>query len=325
MRASFKLLGQGSDDVSSAMDLLNLGNLVNGQVITVIPEGVILELVPNGMRGFLAKQHLSDNLDHSDKLLSCIKEGDELVDLVVISKDVAHGQVHVTAKPWLVQQAKTNLISQFEELKTGMVIPGYIKNVTETACFISFLGGFVAMATSHNIADTFVTNAADHFVKGQSVIASISKIDLQEFKIFASLKESVLAASSAEMTLFETQRLKSLLEERDRIRLMSVKPEKGKETLKWAHQFTVGCGVQGSVKAVVPYGTILDLESGGSGLITHSNKGAHKQGQKLFGQVLDMDMAKKILDLKPIASIEDALLSSDKKVVKAVSLIITFS
>lgn len=317
MRASFKLHGQSAEQVSpELLASILIGQLVKGKVVTLVQDGVVVDINGTGARGLITKQHLSDHLSHGEKLLSLMKEGQDIPYLVVLSKD--RGQIHLTAKPSLIQYAQSpSSVVNPQEYKVGMIIPGYIKNVTETACFIAFVGGFVAMATSHNIADTFVTNAADHFEKGQSVVASVAKIDEAASKVFVSLKESVLGHSS-EIKAFELARLQTFFQERSHVRASLLKPGKEAEVQEWADNFSIGCGVQGSVKAVVPYGTILDLDLGGTGLITLSDKGAHKFGQKLCGQVLDIDISKKILDLKQVETVDNARANKDKKTIKKV-------
>ena len=318
LRASFKLNAVLNHDVSAEdFDALKIGQIVKGTVVTKTGDGIIVDINGRGLKGFLSKEHTSDHISHTEKLLAQFKDGSELPSMVILSKERNRFQVQLSMKPWLISEAtKPDRVKDFSDIKEGMLLPGYVRNVTETACFIGFLGGFVAMATSHNIADTFVTNVADHFQKNQSVIACVSKVNSEDFKISVSLKESVISAS-ASIKSFELQKLKSYFIERDLIRSSQIRQDKIKDAEQWMEQLPLGSKVEASVKATMPYGTLVEFSFGGTGLVT--SKGLFKHGDKVFGQVLDVDMSKKIADLALLKA-EDQRIENEKglkKVMKA--------
>ena len=298
MRASFKLRGKtGNTKISvETMEKIEVATLTSGTVTAVLSDGLMINIPSYDVEGFLPKTHLSDNLTHIEKLFSLITEGDEFSELLILSKDVHRGQLTLSLKPWLIHSAKSGAIKNVQELKAGMVLPGFVKNVTETACFVSFVGDLTGMSTLHNISDMFVHNATDNFVNGQSIIAHISKVDYEQMKIYVNLKESILLGSS-KLKDFEQIRLKAFMEEREKIRKSSIKAKDLNECLTWGNYFPVSGYADGTVKSIMPYGTILDMKLGGSGLITHYTKSSYKQGDIISGQILDVDISKKIVDL----------------------------
>ena len=304
MRASFKIQSRMSN--LNDLDQISPGIITEGTVANILAEGLIIQLPQYDIHGFLPKEHLSDNLSHITSLFEMVKEGDKFSEILILSKDVKRGQLKLSVKPWLLHGAKVRIVSSIQEVKVGMTIPGFVKNVTEKACFISFVGDLVAMAPLNGISDMFITNAADTFVVGQSVIAHITKVDSNEMRIFANLKESILIVSSG-IRDFELIRLKSFMEDRAKIRNGSIKQKDRRESNEWGAHFLIGDYAEGTVKSIMPYGTILDMKSGGSGLITHYSKASYKQGVVVLGQVLDIDTSKKIVDLRLAGAIKKGL------------------
>lgn len=315
MRASFKLRGKSEKTAISLENLekIAIGTIASGTVSAVLSDGIMVHISEHGVEGFLPKMHMSDNLIHIEKLFSLVREGDKLPEILVLSKDIHRCQLLLSLKPWLLNSAKSGIVKNLQELKAGMVLPGFVKNVTERACFISFVGDLTAMSTLHNISDMFVNNATENFINGQSVIAHISKVDYDNMKIFVNLKESILLGSS-KLKDFEQIRLKSFMEERNTIRKSSIKAKDFKESLTWGNSFALSGYADGTVKSIMPYGTILDMKLGGSGLITHSTKSSYKQGDLISGQILDIDISKKIVDLALAeGSNNDVVPNKDKK------------
>jgi rRNA biogenesis protein RRP5 len=319
MRASFNLRSKsGNPRISmEVMEKIEVGTIISGTVTAILLDGLMINIPSLNIEGFLPKNHMSDNLTHVDKLFSLVTEGDEFSELLILSKDARRGQLLLSLKPWMIHSAKSGAVKNVQELKAGMILPGFVKNVTETACFISLVGDFTAMSTLHNISDMFVSNASDNFVNGQSVIAHISKVDYDQMKIYVNLKESILLGSS-KLKDFEHIRLKSFMEEREKIRRSTIKTKDLPECLAWSNNFPVSGYAEGSVKSIMPYGTILDMKLGGSGLITHYSKASYKQGDVISGQILDVDISKKIVDLGLISRGKVEIPNQDKKSVSKV-------
>jgi rRNA biogenesis protein RRP5 len=319
MRASFKLRSKsGNPSISiEVMEKIEVGTITNGTVTAILLDGLMINIPSFNIEGFLPKTQMSDNLTHVDKLFSLVTEGDEFSELLILSKDARRGQLLLSLKPWMIHSAKSGAVKNVQELKAGMVLPGFVKNVTETACFISLVGDFTAMSTLHNISDMFVSNASDNFVNGQSVIAHISKVDYDQMKIYVNLKESILLGSS-KLKEFEHIRLKAFMEEREKIRKSAIKTKDLNECLSWSNNFPVSGYAEGSVKSIMPYGTILDMKLGGSGLITNYTKTSYKQGDVISGQILDVDISKKIVDLGLINRGKVEIPNQDKKSVSKV-------
>ena len=315
MRASFKLRGKSlasSSDSIEKLEKVVVGTITSGTVTAVLPEGLMINLSQYEVEGFLPKMHLSDNLDHIDKMLKLVTEGQVLPEILVLSKDAHRGQLQLSLKPWLLDSTKTGLVETIQDLKAGMILPGFVRNVTEKACFISFVGNLIGMSTLHNLSDMFVANAMDNFVIGQSVIAQISKVDTNQMRIFLNLKDSVLSGS-AKLKDFEHLRLTTFMEERKKIRDSSIKAKDLQYCLSWSSIYPISGYTEGTVKSIMPYGTILEMKSGGSGLITHYGKAAYKQGDLISGQILDIDISKKIVDLKFVDSNKNSVVPNSDK------------
>ena len=57
-----------------------------------------------------------------------------------------------------------------------MLVPGYITNITNDACYVRFLGQLTGRAGLAQLADLFVSDPSRHFHVGQSVRAQVVQV-----------------------------------------------------------------------------------------------------------------------------------------------------
>ncbi|TPX58764.1 hypothetical protein SpCBS45565_g07918 [Spizellomyces sp. 'palustris'] len=314
MRVSFKLLGKGPQG-SLSLDAVNIGDTLGGKIISVLLHGVLIELKPSLVRGYLTKAHLTDHPVTADKLFKTLREGDSLSNLVVLGKDTKKGHAVVSMKGLLVDEInRHNSVPTFEDYKEGMVVPGYVKNITEKACFVGLLGDLVGMAKLHNISDRFVANPSDFLKLGQTVLVAITNVDAESRRFEFSLKHSHCAKSDASK-VFETALLRSLFREQDLLQFGKTAKGTSKSIRDWAGRFRLGGRVVGTVKKQMPYGVIVDLTDGVSGLITNTPKGTILNvGTSVNGKIVDVNAERRIVDLI-VASEDDT--NTDKENIEA--------
>ncbi|RKO88270.1 hypothetical protein BDK51DRAFT_52207, partial [Blyttiomyces helicus] len=223
-----------------------------------------------------------------------------VVDGRVISllTDAALVELLPSQKAILVSAAQaTGFTGDFADVAEGSVLPGYVRSVTDDACFIGFLGDLVGAAKIRNISDRFVTKVSDFLSTGQSVVAVVLAVDGPKRRLQLSLKESQYRASDA-FPAIETAYLRSLFRERDALTFQKAAKGGATQPHAWTKRFTIGAIVDAKVKKIMPYGTIVEMEDKVEGLITQPTGGAAlKVGVVVKTKIMDVDVEKKILDL----------------------------
>ncbi|KAJ3021566.1 Protein RRP5 [Thoreauomyces humboldtii] len=319
MRASFRLLGKRSAATAN-LDAVSIGQVLAGVVVGILGEGVLVEFRPSMLRGYLAKAHLTDHITTVDRLFKSLREGTVLKELAIIGKDETKGHLRVTMKGLLVQDLKRRKTAlKFEDLKEDLVVPGYILNVTDKGAFVGFPGSMVGMAKLRNLSDRYVAQASDVLQSGQTVVAVITNVDAESRRVEVSLKHS-LCVKNSDAIVYETDLLRSLFQEQDLANFVAPSQDKVKAVSAWAGSLKIGDIVSGTVKKAMPYGVIVDLEDGVSGLITNAPTGdaALKIGEVVKGKIMDVSAERKIVDLIviPESSLSNSMCNTNPEIVK---------
>ncbi|KAF9977457.1 rRNA biogenesis protein rrp5 [Actinomortierella ambigua] len=286
---------------SSEVDLgsVEIGSLQRGKIMAIKEEMIHLSLKPSEIKAVLHKSHLSDHLgDHSTRLLEGLKDGHLLTDLVVLKKDDKRGSVVVSKKPLLVLAAKANqLAKDLASVKPGDVLAGFVRGVTAQNVYVEFANGLSAVAFRQSLSDQFVTDANKFFVRNQSVLAKVLRVDAAENKIEVTLKPSEVNTSTVDY-LDQAEFLGSYFKQLERlVRKNNTNPP------------IAACALV-EVQQMESYGWIVSLGEGKDGFVTlEQAKGVEgKKGLKTVAKVLDVDFEKEIIDFtlrKPLISKEE--------------------
>ncbi|KAI9148007.1 ribosomal RNA processing RRP5 [Paramyrothecium foliicola] len=134
-------------DKQNALKNLKVGELVSGKVSQKTDDQVFIELADNQLRAILSVGHLTDkSTSKNEYALKRISVGQTLSSLMVIDKDEKRRAIILTQKPSLVEASKEGkLLTKFEDAKEGAVVPGFVRNITQTAVFVQFAGNVHAL------------------------------------------------------------------------------------------------------------------------------------------------------------------------------------
>ena len=101
----------------------------------------------DSIKGLVELPHLSDISDsaHLTKLISGYKIGDVIANVVVIGVDRKRGLFHASLKGELINDE----IRAFDNVKIGLVLPGFIKKILDGGCIVGFVGGMVGFCPLH--------------------------------------------------------------------------------------------------------------------------------------------------------------------------------
>lgn len=143
---------------------------VKATVVEKTKDSAIVD-VGHGLRGVLDAGHLEDgNYEQSRAALKKLTVGDAL-EVLVLDKDLRARAVTVTAKPSLIETARSGeLPVVFEELSKNKVVHGYIKSITSMGAFVAF-GGRLTGLISPRVVDDFSV-----FFKNQSIACDVIRL-----------------------------------------------------------------------------------------------------------------------------------------------------
>ncbi|CAG8443421.1 4110_t:CDS:10 [Diversispora eburnea] len=302
MLATFRINDPTNTDISE----IKIGDLVKGKIIQTKDDVIMLSLVPSQIRAVLPITHLSDHLTptHLSKVVDKLKQDEVLKNLLVISRNEDKCTVTVSAKPILIKAVKAEKLPQsLEEVEVGSIIPGYIKIVKDYAVFVNFLGNFSAKAMRHNIADHFVASPVGIFSPNQSVLCHITSINSETSRCEVSLKPSDTndtTSSSFPSYLKEGDFIKTYFAELQENKYLEEPPIKIGDRVKCqVKERTLKSGIMGFTAKVLLNGNgngNIDMEA----FINEDHANTYeniKEGDIIYGIVLDMDIKKKTVDL----------------------------
>ncbi|KAJ3102583.1 hypothetical protein HDU96_009589 [Phlyctochytrium bullatum] len=294
MLVSMKLSGP-EDTVN--LDKVSIAQIVSGKVLSLLPDAALIELSPSLVRAMLPKSQISDHLDSIEPLWNALSEGMELSELLAIEKDTKKGRVVVSMKPSLISYSREKGASIGYE--AGTILPGYVKSLTESKLFVTFVNGQIGVAKLNNVADSFVSKLSELFVPGQSVQCKILTWNETKSNYDISLKHSQIYQSEPGKGLDHVF-IESFFRERDVAAQWAANDLK--KLRAWSLKYSIGATVSGSVQQKTPYGFIVGLkDKDASGLVTNELAGAmaaSEVGTPITGHVVDVDPAKKIVDFK---------------------------
>ncbi|KAL8686142.1 MAG: hypothetical protein Q9218_007316, partial [Villophora microphyllina] len=158
---------------------LVVGSTISGTVSEKANEEIVLELERSRLKAILPFEHLTDG--SSQKSASAAKKirvGQDMTDLVILSKAEGKRLVQLTSKPSLVNAARSGkLIRSFEDVRDGVEIDGYVNNIRPIGIFVQFAGGISGLLPKNQIPDDAVTLPDFGMRKYQSISAQVLSID----------------------------------------------------------------------------------------------------------------------------------------------------
>ncbi|KAJ8317008.1 hypothetical protein KUTeg_004912 [Tegillarca granosa] len=204
----------------------------------------------------------------------------------------------------LIEMAKENeLVSDFDQIQPGMMVPGSVKNLMDYGIFVEFPGGLFGLAPNKYATDVKVPDLKKLYHPGQSVIAKVIEVDKEKKRFLISLRMADCYHGDTDIGL-------GLLE--DNLKYMDYVIEnmaKRKGTKKKLSQMQVGNICISEVTEVNSNGALCMVENRLKGLVTKSHMEGMEVavGQKLESVILYIDPKNDCLEL-----------SFDKTLIKAI-------
>nr|XP_058962333.1 protein RRP5 homolog [Pocillopora verrucosa] len=280
-------------------------SLLEADVVNSSEEGLDVALLPSGAPAFLPVPHLSDHVGNCKALLSVYKPSTRLTNVFCYGRNKRQ-EITVSLKPSLVKAAsEERLITSFNDVEVGMILPGFVKKVMSYGVFVEFSTGIFGLAPNSFLADHFVSEPAFHFPTGRTVMAKVTEIDEERQRFLVSLKMSdccpeIIVEGSSDPAV---ELLENYLFERQKIVQQLASSSGVYEDMEALFSLGPGSCVEAKVLSVKFRGILLQLANGVQGFTPHQlAKGVScEPGEVVFGCVLDWDFDKKcvIVSLNP--------------------------
>lgn len=173
----------------TALKNLKIGDMVSGKVARKTEDHVFLELDGSNLLAQLPVGHLTDKSDSKNQAaVKRIHVGKIMSDLMVLEKNDSKRFIKLTAKKTLIRAKESGkLLVSFDDAKIGDVVPGFVRNITQTAVFIQFGGRLTALLPKGYLPEALRGESDCGLVPQQSLSVRIHAIDREQEKIIAGI------------------------------------------------------------------------------------------------------------------------------------------
>ncbi|KAJ0705044.1 putative suppressor of forked, tetratricopeptide-like helical domain superfamily [Helianthus annuus] len=186
LRVILHPLGGLTDDSETVTSHVSEGAIIGGRISKILPgvSGLIVQIDPR----LSGKVHFTELTDSwISNPLSGYHEGQFVKCKVLGIGRSGTGSVHVDLS---LRSSGSNRYEKIEDLKSDMVIEGYVKNVTPKGCFIMLSRKLDAKILISNLSDDFVSNLEEEFPIGKLVTGRVLSLEPLSKRIEVSLRKT---------------------------------------------------------------------------------------------------------------------------------------
>jgi rRNA biogenesis protein RRP5 len=181
-----------------AFKSLAAGDIVKGTIIEKGTDSAVVDL-GHGVKGVLRIGHLTDGSEKKDKAtLERVRVGGPLEDLVVLDKHQKSRTVTLSNKPSLRKAAQAGtLITNFESVKAGETVHGFVRGILADKVFVGFGGGVSGALFKSQITEDMTLVPNFGLRKDQSITARVSHADVGKGLFWLSLRPEAEKAKNS--------------------------------------------------------------------------------------------------------------------------------
>ncbi|KAF1957896.1 nucleic acid-binding protein [Byssothecium circinans] len=189
-------------DKIARFQALAVGEIVKGTVTEKGADTATLDL-GNGVKGVLRVGQLTDGSEKKDKsTMARIRVGGSLEDLVVLDKHGKSRTVTLSNKPSLRKDAQAgNLVKQFEDVKAGDTVHGFVRGILPDKIFIEFGGNVSAALFKSQLTDDMLLAPNFGLRKDQSITARVTHVDAEKRLFWLSMRSDATIKEEAKKGL----------------------------------------------------------------------------------------------------------------------------
>ncbi|XP_046899644.1 protein RRP5 homolog isoform X2 [Hypomesus transpacificus] len=286
---SFKAVAGGDTEAPPKPQFdFEIGKKVEARLVAKVLGALEVAILPEEVPALLPISHLSDHVSNCPLLFEALQEGDTISNLACVNHNKQH--ITLTKKPVLRASMEDGPVArEFSDVKVGMQLIGWIKNIMPYGVFVEFPCGLVGLAPKSAMSDKFISDTTGPFQLGQTVGAKVTNLDEEKGRFLVSLKVSEVMAPEGDA---QARLLQGLLERRAVADMMANKEDS--ELHQQLSVVTLGQRLKLSVEQVKEdesVSLVCDDLKGATVLATkHHSMGVKvSPGQKVNAVVLHVD------------------------------------
>ncbi|KAM8842414.1 protein RRP5 homolog isoform 2-T2 [Synchiropus picturatus] len=249
LHLSFKAALEGAADEPAPTQLeCDVGSMLEAKVLRKTLNGLEVAILPEEVQAFLPTTHLSDHVSNCLLLWENLQEGDVVSNLTCVFNN--QKRINLSKKPSVVRSLEEGQAAKdFSEIKIGMQLVGWIKNIMTYGVFIEFPNGLCGLAPTSAMSDKFLKETANTFQIGQTVMAKVTNLDEEKKRFLLSLRISDIIVSPTDA---HTRLINGLKERRAAAEMLSTRDSSG--LVQKLAALTVGQRLKLSVDSVTEDG-----------------------------------------------------------------------
>lgn len=261
------------ENAIKSIEDVKVGDVVPARVLKTRESYVVVELGSN----VTAVSFITDALNNYSEKIDSIFSTNDICAATILSIDEPNNKIYVSLR---TKDAKDKCISSFEDLKSGDVVRGFVKNVSDKGLYVSLGREVYALVRVSDLSDSFLKDWKKFFKVHQPIIGKIVSSE-DAGRVLMTLKDSEVNGELSILKLFD--------------------------------QIEVGEIYEGSVRRVTDFGVFVKLDGAinVTGLCHHSQISDNKvedissifgEGDRVKVKILAVDKEKKQLSLGMKAS-----------------------
>ncbi|MGH0135552.1 UNVERIFIED_CONTAM: hypothetical protein FKN15_066160, partial [Acipenser sinensis] len=150
------------------------GKIVKVTVVRKTVDGLDVSILPEAASAFLPMMHLSDHVSNCRLLWEGLGEADIISNVMCLSKNKEH--IILCKKPIIKAAVEEGYPAKdFSEVQSGMMLPGFIKNIMPYGVFVEFPYGLMGLAGAPT-SDSEVAQNLSKLVLGQKLKLAVEEV-----------------------------------------------------------------------------------------------------------------------------------------------------
>lgn len=187
----------------NVFNALKIGERLSSTVTSKSNDDVVVELEGLGLQAVLPLGHLTDGSESKNtSAWKKLRVGQSLKNLAILEKHEQGHLIILTNKPSLVKAAENRTLPQdFDDLRVGRLICGFVKNITLTGVFVQFGGSLTGLLPKSKLPDEALHLQDFGFKRSQSLTVRVHSLDQSQRRFLLSIKdlESTTAVGKVEL------------------------------------------------------------------------------------------------------------------------------
>jgi rRNA biogenesis protein RRP5 len=187
----------------NVFNALKIGERLSSTVTSKSNDDVVVELEGLGLQAVLPLGHLTDGSESKNtSAWKKLRVGQSLKNIAILEKHEQGHLIILTNKPSLVKAAENRTLPQdFDDLRVGRLICGFVKNITLTGVFVQFGGSLTGLLPKSKLPDEALHLQDFGFKRSQSLTVRVHSLDQSQRRFLLSIKdlESATAVGKVEL------------------------------------------------------------------------------------------------------------------------------